>query len=151
MRVNADIAELTVMHPRLLWDDIGAALVAVLKERHLGRGPIHIELMTVGLPSYDSEQLSIAIELGHVEAGRVSALRRTDEAPRLVELAAIAVAALGLYYAGGHEIRDVALRGSAADYLVKAIHVDNPVTGERYARDGQVTRSAARYAGGNGG
>jgi hypothetical protein len=33
-------------------------------------------------------------------------------------LAAIAIAGLGLYYGGRHEIRDVALRGSAADYLV---------------------------------
>jgi hypothetical protein len=48
----------------------------------------------------------------------VSRLRRTYEASRIVELAAIAIAGLGLYHGGGHEIRDVALRGSAADYLV---------------------------------
>ena len=49
-------------------------------------------------------------------------LQRTYEAPRLVELAAIAIAGLGLYYGGGHEMRDVALRGSGADYLVDEAH-----------------------------
>ena len=45
-------------------------------------------------------------------------VRRTYEPSRLVELAAIAIAGLGLHHAGGHEIVDVAVRGSAADYLV---------------------------------
>jgi hypothetical protein len=37
---------------------------------------------------------------------------------RLVELAAIAVAGLALFCAGGHQIRDVSLRGTSADYLI---------------------------------
>jgi hypothetical protein len=37
---------------------------------------------------------------------------------RQVELASIAITGLALHYAGNHEIRDIALRGSAADYLV---------------------------------
>jgi hypothetical protein len=37
-----------------------------------------------------------------------------------VELAAIAIAGLALFAAGGHQIRDIALRGSSADYLVDA-------------------------------
>ncbi len=45
-------------------------------------------------------------------------LRRTYEPSRLVELAGIAIAGLGLYHAGAHEIRDIALRGSVADYIV---------------------------------
>lgn len=36
-------------------------------------------------------------------------------------MAAIAIAGIGLYHAGGHEIRDVALRGSAADYIVDEV------------------------------
>jgi hypothetical protein len=35
----------------------------------------------------------------------VSRLQRTYESSRLVELAAIIIAGLGLYYEGGHEIR----------------------------------------------
>jgi hypothetical protein len=39
-------------------------------------------------------------------------------------MAAIAVAALGVYYAGGSEIHDVALRGMGADYMIgEAGHV----------------------------
>ena len=38
----------------------------------------------------------------------------------LIELAAIAIAGLALFAAGGHQIRDVALRGTSAHYLVDA-------------------------------
>jgi hypothetical protein len=62
--------------------------------------------------------LAFAIEPTGVSPARVARIRRTYEAPRLVELAAIAIAGLGLYHAGGHEIRDVALRWSGADYIV---------------------------------
>src|SRR5262249_35811803 len=41
-------------------------------------------------------------------------------APVRIELAAIALAGLALYHGGGHEIVDVAVRGSGADYLVDA-------------------------------
>jgi hypothetical protein len=37
---------------------------------------------------------------------------------RQVELASIAIAGLALHHAGNHEIRDIALWGSGADYLV---------------------------------
>jgi hypothetical protein len=37
---------------------------------------------------------------------------------RQVELASVAIAGLALHYAGNHEIRDIAFRGTAADYLV---------------------------------
>jgi hypothetical protein len=45
-------------------------------------------------------------------------VRRTYELSRRVELAAIALTGLALYHGGGHEIVDVAVRGSGADYLV---------------------------------
>jgi hypothetical protein len=57
-----------------------------------------------------------------VASDHVHRLQRTYEVSRLVELAAIAIAGLGLYYGGGHEMRDVALRGSGADYLVNETH-----------------------------
>jgi hypothetical protein len=53
-----------------------------------------------------------------VSEAHVVRLRRTYEPSRLVELAGIAIAGLGLYHAGAHEIRDIALRGSVADYIV---------------------------------
>src|SRR4029077_12255406 len=53
-----------------------------------------------------------------VSADHVARLLRTYELSRLIELAGIGIAGLGLYGAGRHEIRDVALRGSAADYIV---------------------------------
>jgi hypothetical protein len=34
------------------------------------------------------------------------------------QLSAIAIAGFALYHGGGHEIRDIAVRGSTADYLV---------------------------------
>jgi hypothetical protein len=37
---------------------------------------------------------------------------------RQVELASIAIAGLALHHAGNHEIRDIAFRGIAADYLI---------------------------------
>lgn len=106
------------MHPRLLWNHLGAALVAVLAPESPRHATAVFELTTRDIPNHGSEQLEIVLEMNGVSGSRVEALRRTYEAPRLVELAAIAVTGLALYYAGGHEIRDVALRGTSADYLV---------------------------------
>lgn len=118
MRVEADITELSMMHPRLLWTHVGGALVAVLAPESSTHATTVFDLTTRNIPNYDDAQLQIVLKMDAVSGSRVDALRRTYEAPRLVELAAIAVTGLALYYAGGHEIRDVALRGTAADYLV---------------------------------
>lgn len=117
MRVSTNITELDSLHPRLLWDDIGAALAAVLRGDKTPK-PIKVELAAFNLPVFGSGLIDLEIAIGDVPESHLSALRRTYETSRLVELAAIAVAVFGLYYGGGHEIRDVALRGSGADYLV---------------------------------
>ena len=105
------------MHPGLLWDDIIAAAVAVLDERGFA-APFHYTLQVQDVPGYGSGQIELQIVTSGVGSGQIDKVRRTYESHRLVELAAIALAGLGLFAAGGHQIRDVALRGSSADYLV---------------------------------
>jgi hypothetical protein len=117
MDIAVRLVDLAAMHPHLLWDDIIAATVAVCSATHPpARFPL--ALMVQDLPGFGSELLQLAIDPTGVAADHVRRLQRTYEAARLVELAAIAIAGLGLYYGGGHEMRDVALRGSGADYLV---------------------------------
>ncbi|MGH7139919.1 MAG: hypothetical protein ACREHD_29625 [Pirellulales bacterium] len=118
MRIAADITDLSMMHPRLLWSHLSAALVAVVGPETSGGAPTIFELTTSSIPDHGSEKLEILLKTGGIIGLDLDSLRRTYEAPRLVELAAIAIAGLGLYHAGRHEIRDVALRGTAADYLV---------------------------------
>ena len=117
MDISVRLVELATMHPRLLWDDIVAATVAVLSETQ-ANAPFPFTLTVEELPGFGSDQLRFTMDPGGVASEHVRRLRRTYESSRLVELAAIAVAGLGLYYGGGHEIRDIALRGSGADYLV---------------------------------
>lgn len=120
MSIVARLSDLAVMHPRLLWDDIGAAAAAILGAR--GRPPYLIEIAVRDVPGFAANSLRLAIDSADVDAAQVRAVQRTYEPSRLVELAGIAIAGLALYYAGGHEIRDVALRGSTADYLVDDGH-----------------------------
>lgn len=117
MDISVRLIDLTIMHPRLLWEDIMAATVVILS--HTGtHSPFPFELTVEDLPGFGSAQLQLAIDPVGVASEHVSRLQRTYESPRLVELAAIAIVGLGLYHGGGHEIRDIALRGSGADYLV---------------------------------
>ncbi|HEV3261886.1 MAG TPA: hypothetical protein VG013_33860 [Gemmataceae bacterium] len=105
------------MHPRLLWDDISVAAVAVL-EGVCPQQPYRVRLEYQDVSGFDGGQVLIAVDPAGVSTDQVARLRRTYELSHVVELAAIAIAALGLYHGGGHEIRDVALRGSSADHLV---------------------------------
>lgn len=117
MQVEARLDELATMHPRLLWSELATAATVVLSERGpLGKAAVSIECRD--LPGFEHESLTLNIDGSRVDRGQTDRLRRTYERSRLVELAAIAVTGLALYYGGGHEIVDVALRGSAADYLV---------------------------------
>jgi len=117
MDITVRLMDLSAMHPRLLWDDIVAATVVVCSTTH-PHAPFPCVLTVQDLPGFGSEPLRLAIDPTGVASDHVRRLQRTYEASRLVELAAIAIAGLGLYYGGGHAIRDVALRGSGADYLV---------------------------------
>ena len=117
MDITLRLVDLTTIHPRLLWDDIMAAAVAVLSDTST-QPPFLFDLTMQELPGFGSAQLQLAVDPIGVAAEHVHRLRRTYAPSRLVELAAIAIAGLGLYHGGGHAMRDVALRGSGADYLV---------------------------------
>jgi hypothetical protein len=117
MDVPVRLIDLPAMHPELLWETILTATAALLAGP--GREPPYRLALTVeNVPGFGSEECILIIDPAGVSSGRMAQARRTYEPARLVELAAIAVTGLGLHAAGGHEILDVAVRGSAADYLV---------------------------------
>ncbi len=103
MDIAVRLTDLAIMHPRLLWQDISAAAVAVLSGVQT-ESPFRLELAVRDVPGFGSGSLRMAMEADGVSAAHVTRLQRTYEASRLVELAAIAIAGLGLYHAGGHEI-----------------------------------------------
>jgi hypothetical protein len=121
MDVPARLIDLPAMHPELLWETIITATAAVLTN-HGEEPPYAFALSIENVLGFGSEDCRLLIDTAGVLANRVAQVRRTYEPSRLVELAAIAVAALGLHHAGGHEIVDLAVRGSAADYLVGEAH-----------------------------
>lgn len=119
MEVNTRLDELAIMHPRLLWNEIAASAAVVLSERAPG-GVVPLLVECRDVPGFVNGILRLNIDRSRIDGGLTERLRRTYDASRLIELAAIAITGTALYYGGGHEIVDVALRGSAADYLVGA-------------------------------
>lgn len=117
MDVRLSLTDLEEMHPQLLWNDITAATAAVLVEPRATRvAQLAIEYQHV--PGFGSGEVVLGIDTAGVATETLDRLRRTYERPRLVELAAIAIAGLSLHYGGRHEVEDVSARGSSADYLV---------------------------------
>lgn len=117
MPIEVQLRDLHIFHPNLLWDEIAGAASAVIfadKNPHA----VDFELNVENVPNFGTDRLQLKIERSQELIARAGRLRKTYDGPRLVELAGIAIAGVGLYYAGGHEIRDVAVHGSAADYLV---------------------------------
>src|SRR5205807_171715 len=95
--------------------------------------------MTIeGVMGFGSEEGRFLISPAGVSANRKAQVRRTYEPSRLVEFAAIAITGLTLYHAGGHEIRDVAVRGSAADYLVDDARHELEIAGRSRRSDFEV-------------
>jgi hypothetical protein len=74
----------------------------------------------VNMPGFGTEVARLSVDRVGIPARTVERVRRTYDSLRRIELAAIAVTALALYHGGGHELVDIALRGSGADYLVDA-------------------------------
>jgi hypothetical protein len=111
------LVDLPDMHACLIWDDIIAAAVAVLDAQGFS-APYPVVLDFENMPDHGSGRATLQIISAGVLVENAAKARRTHEPHRLVELAAIAIAGLALHALGGHQIRDVALRGSAADYLV---------------------------------
>jgi len=117
MEISVEITDLPQMHPRLLWRDIIGATAVVLGQKSK-RQRASFELELQGLRGFEEDILTLGISLAGILENDRARIQRTYEAHRLVELSAIAIAGLGLYHGGGYEIRDIAVRGSRADYLV---------------------------------
>jgi len=128
------LSDLPDMHPELLWESIVAATAAVLGEG--GREPPHsFALSAERVFGFGSEECALLIDPCGISALQIARACRTYEPSRRIELAAIAVAALGLHHAGGHEIVDLAVRGSGADYLVGQARYYLEIAGRSRRRD----------------
>jgi hypothetical protein len=137
MDVATSLVALAEMHPELEWPEIAAATVSVFEDGGL-EPPFRCPLELQNVPGFGSGAVSLIIDRAGIPAAQVARIRRTYEPSRRTELAAIAVAGLGLYHGGGHEIVDVAVRGSGADYLVGAAHHLLEIAGRSRRSDFEV-------------
>lgn len=119
MEIATSLSDLGDMHPELEWQEIAAAAISVMEDCGL-ESPFRVPLELIDVPSHGSAQILLAIDRSGIPVSRVARIRRTYDSLRRIELAAIALTGLGIYHGGGHEIVDVAMRGSGADYLVDA-------------------------------
>lgn len=134
MDVPVRLLDLPAMHPELLWETIITATAAVLDQGGT-EPPYPFGLAVENVLGFGSEECRLLIDPEGVSAIRLAQVRRTYEPSRLVEMAAIAITALGLHSAGGHEILDIAIRGSAADYLVDQAHHHLEIAGRSRRSD----------------
>ena len=130
------LTDLWRFHPRLEWDAIIVSAATVLLADESERTEIRFAIDSV--PGFDDELIRLQLDFSGISADQIEKVRRTFEKPRLVEFAAIAIAGIGLYLAGGHEIWDVALRGSSADYLVDETETLLEVSGRSRKSDFQA-------------
>lgn len=137
MDVTVRLVDLSDMHPQLLWDTIITATAAVLSGSQASP-PFRVPLTIQDVPGFGNGELLLLLDPADVPDERVVRVRRTYEPSRLIELAAIAIAAIGLHHAGGHEILDLAVRGSAADYLVDESHHHLEIAGRSRRGDLEV-------------
>jgi hypothetical protein len=134
MAVAVSLSGLSQMHPLLLWEPIIPAAFLVFQQR--GMEPPYRFLMAIeDLPGFGTDMLELAIESPGISPLVIERCERTFELSRLIEFAAIAIAGLALHVAGGHELIDVARRGSAADYLVDAARHPLEIAGRSRRRD----------------
>jgi hypothetical protein len=134
LEVQATFDELAACHPRLLWREMSAAAAVVLLP-HWKRRSLLIRFETERLPGLAGDELVLKVDAPPIPEDEIERVRRTYEAPRLVELAAIATCGLALYQGGGHEIVDIAARGTQADYLVDAERHPLEIAGRSHKSD----------------
>jgi hypothetical protein len=134
MEVRTGLFELITLHPRLLWHDHIAAVAAVLG-RQADPAPFSFEFTIEGVRTFDDPSLKLVVEPKGINENHVARLERTYEPSRLVEMAAIAMAGVVVYHVAHVEIRDMALRGSGADYLVGAAGMLLEIGGRSRRRD----------------
>jgi hypothetical protein len=134
MDVPARLIDLPAMHPELLWETIITATAAVLGELR-AHPPYPFSLAVENVFGFGSDECRLLIDPEGVSSARMVKVRRTYEPARLVELAAIAITGLALHHTGGHEILDIAIRGSGADYLVGQAHHHLEIAGRSRRSD----------------
>ena len=134
MIIETCFASLPEMHPELEWQEIAAAAVSVLEDCGF-ESPFEVQLELIEMPGFGTEQVVLLIHKRGIPAERVARVRRTFDTTRRVELAAIAMTGLGLYHGGSHEIVDIAVRGSGADYLIDAAHHPCEIAGRSRQSD----------------
>ena len=117
MEVRTSLLELVALHPRLLWFDSIAAVGVVLGQLP-GPTPYNLIIDIEGIPSFDDPTLTLTIDTSAIDPEHMARLTRTYEPSRLVEMAAIAIAAVAIFHVAHTEVRDMARRGSGADYFV---------------------------------
>jgi hypothetical protein len=117
VNVAVPIRELARWHPALFWEFLAPAVVATLAQG--GRQPPYpFSLSVRGIPGHEADELELLLDPTAVSEDWVERIRNTMEPSRLVEAAAIAIACVGLHFAGGHRIEALAIRGTGADYVV---------------------------------
>jgi uncharacterized protein YbbK (DUF523 family) len=94
MEVPVSLSDIPEWHPRLLWDSLLAATAAVLEETQDQPQP-RFPLKVVNVPRFDGGDLTLVVNVADVTAAQVTRIRKTFEPARLVELAAITLAAGG--------------------------------------------------------
>ena len=134
MAVAVSLSGLPQMHPLLLWEPIIPAAFLVFQQRGM-EPPYRFVMAIEDLPGFGTDMLELAIETPGISPLMIERCERTFELSRLIEFAAIAIAGLTLHAAGGHELIDVARRGSAADYLVDAARHPLEIAGRSRRRD----------------
>jgi hypothetical protein len=111
------LVDLRTMHPNLGWQLSIEALVAVCDQRGFER-PYRWRMKFDNVPGFRTNEAELLINPANIAATDVARAQKTYAPDRLVEYAAIAVAGIAIYHAGRHEIWEVAVRGTGADYLV---------------------------------
>src|SRR5262249_11936004 len=99
MDVPARLTDLPAMHPELLWETILTATAAVLAQPGM-EPPYAVALTVESVPGFGTEQCRLLVDPVGVSETRMAQVRRTYEPSRLVEVAAIALTAIGLHHAG---------------------------------------------------
>src|SRR6266478_4345931 len=106
MDVDVELGDLLAMQPQLEWREILAATAIVLGADR--SPPFHFPVEINDVPGADVSALQFRIGIEEIDVSQWDRLRRTYEQRRFVELAAVALAGLTLYHAGGHVMAGVA-------------------------------------------
>jgi hypothetical protein len=111
------LVDLRRINRRLTWDSHIPAAKAVFDQQGF-EPPYRIRLSCEDVPNFGSDETILTIDPEGIADSAVEMIRRTFDVPTLVEMAAIAIAGVVLFHAGGHRITDIAFNPDRADYQV---------------------------------